>query len=155
MEGREYESKLTKHLGDSMITQRREHEGSISITICILVVSFMVLLLPLVSCASAEQDVTFESIIITGDANKTSQPFKITTKEWTADWSYVPLSEYPELATFQFYIFPEGKTAMFVDSMILSKGTSGSLHSDAGAGEYYIRVVADNLKNWEIVISPQ
>ena len=137
-----------------MITQWRKHKSSYSITICILIVSFMTLLLPLVSCASAEQVATFESIIITGDANKKSQPFKTTTKEWTAEWSYVPLPEYPELAAFQFYIFPEGEIAMFVDSMIFSNGTSGSLHSDAGAGEYYIRVVANNLKSWEIVISP-
>ena len=138
-----------------MITQRWKHKGSFPVTIWILIVNFMVLSLLLVSCASAEQAATFESIIITGDANKTSQPFKVTTKEWIADWSYVPIPEYPELATFQFYIFPEGGIAMFVDSMILSEGTSGSLHSDAGAGEYYIRVVADNLKSWEIVISPQ
>ena len=137
-----------------MITLWRKHKGFSSITICILIVSFMTLLLPLVSCASAEQAATFESIIITGTANKISHPFSVNTKEWTADWSYVPYPEYPELATFQFYIFPEGGIAMFVDSMIFSNGTSGSLHSDAGAGEYYIRVVANNLKSWEIVMSP-
>jgi hypothetical protein len=137
-----------------MITQDWKHKSLFLVTICILIVSFMALSLSLVSCAPAKQDTTFESIIITGTANKTSQPFTVTTKEWTADWSYVPLPEYPELATFQFYIFPEGEIAMFVGSMILSNGTSGSLHIDAGAGEYYIRVVADNLKSWKIVISP-
>jgi hypothetical protein len=114
----------------------------------------MALSLPLVSCAPAEQATTFEPIIITGTVHETSQPFRVNTKEWIANWSYVPYSEYPELAVFQFYIYPRGETVMFVGLMLLPKGTSGSMYSYAGAGEYYIKVIADNVKSWEIVISP-
>jgi len=136
-----------------MITQDWKHKSLFLVTICILIVSFMALSLPLVSCAPAEQDTTFESIIITGTANKTSQPFIVTTKEWVANWSYVPHPEYPELAVFQFYIYRKGETAMFVGFMLSPEGTSGS-YSYAGSGEYYIKVVADNVESWEIVISP-
>ncbi len=137
-----------------MITQHWKHKGLFLVTICILIVSFMALSLPLVSCAPAEQATTFESIIITGTANKTSQSFRVNTKEWIANWSYVPHPEYPELAVFQFYIYPRGETVIFVELMLLPEGTSGSIYSYAGAGEYYIKVIADNVKSWEIVISP-
>ena len=120
----------------------------------ILLIGLVLLLASLViDCAPAEQATTFESIIITGTANETSQPFRVTTKEWVANWSYVPHPEYPELAVFQFYIYRKGETAIFVGFMLSPEGTSGS-YSYAGAGEYYIKVVADNLENWEIVISP-
>ncbi len=136
-----------------MITQHWKHKGLFLVTIYILIVSFMALSLPLVSCAAAEQATTFESIIITGTANDTSQPFRVATKEWVANWSYVPHPEYPELAVFQFYIYRRGEPSMFVGFMLSPEGTSGS-YSYAGAGEYYIKVVADNVKSWEIVISP-
>jgi len=137
-----------------MITQHWKHKGLFLVTICILIVSFMALSLPLVSCAPAEQATTFESIIITGTVHKTSQPFRVNTKEWIANWSYVPYPEYPELAVFQFYIYPKGETVMFVEFMLVPEGTSGSTYSYAGAGEYYIKVIADNVKSWEVVISP-
>ncbi|MFC1990186.1 hypothetical protein ACFLVW_06500 [Chloroflexota bacterium] len=115
---------------------------------CLIILSLVA-----ASCAPAEQATIFESIIITGDANKTSQPFRVTTKEWVANWSYVPHPEYPELAVFQLFIYPKGEPSMFVGFMLSPQGTSGS-YSHAGAGEYYIKVVADNVESWEIVISP-
>jgi hypothetical protein len=123
----------------------------------------MALSLPLVSCAPAvtevekappEETTTFESITITGIGGKTSQPFRVTTKEWIVNWSYVPYPEYPELAVFQFFIYPRGEPVMFVELMLLPEDTSGSTHSYAGAGEYYIKVTANNVKSWEVLISP-
>ena len=137
-----------------MITQHWKHKGLFLVAICILIVSFMVLSLSLVSCAPAEQDTTFEPITITGTFHETSQPFRVNTKEWITNWPYVPYPEYPELAVFQFYIYPRGETVMFVGLMLLPEGTSGSMYTYAGAGEYYINVIADNVKSWEIVISP-
>ena len=74
-----------------MITQHWKYKDPFLLTICILIVSFMALFLPLVSCAPAvtevektappEEATTFESIIITGIGDKTSQPFRVTTKE--------------------------------------------------------------------------
>ncbi len=143
-----------------MITQYWKHKGLFLLTSCILIVSFMALSLPLVSCAPAVTEVgktappAFESIIITGIGNKTSQPFRVTTKEWIVNWSYVPYPEYPELAVFHFFIYPEGEPVMFVELMLLPEDTSGSTYSYAGAGEYYIKVTANNVKSWEVVISP-
>ncbi len=147
-----------------MITQHWRHKGSFLLTICILIVSFMALSLPWVSCAPAvtgvnkaappEEATAFESIIITGIGDKTSQPFRVTTKEWIVNWSYVPYPEYPELGVFRFFVYPTGESVMFVDSMLLPRGTSGSIYSYAGVGEYYIKVTASNIESWEVVISP-
>lgn len=136
-----------------MIAQRWKHRDLFPVTICILAVSFMALSIPMVSCAPAEQATAFEPIAITGTANATSQPFKVNTEEWVANWSYVPLTEYPELAVFQFFVYPEEGASMFTGFMMVHEGTSGS-YSHAGAGEYHITVVADNVISWEIVISP-
>ena len=137
----------------SMITQHRKHSSPLLVTICILALGFVALSMPMVSCTPAEQTTTFEPIVITGTANDTSQPFRASTEEWLANWSYVPLADYAELAVFQFFVYPEGVAAMFEGFMISPGVTSGS-YVHAGAGEYYIKIVADNVKSWEIVISP-
>jgi len=96
---------------------------------------------------------TFEPIVITGSGGKTSPPFTITTDEWIIDWSYVPSSKRPELVVFGFCIYPRRKTAGSVASVSFAE-EDGSTYSYAGAGEYYIKVVAANIKSWEVVISP-
>ncbi|MFC1974191.1 hypothetical protein ACFLU2_02425 [Chloroflexota bacterium] len=42
---------------------------------------------------------------------------------------------------------------MFVGFMLSPEDTSGS-YSYTDVGEYYIKVVAENVESWEIVISP-
>ncbi|GAI80258.1 unnamed protein product [marine sediment metagenome] len=101
---------------------------------------------------------TFESILITGSSDKTSPPFRVTTKEWVIDWSYVPDPEWaaalvPGMNVFGFFVYPRGETVMYVESVMFPEGTSGTIYSYAGAGEYYIQVIG-NAKSWEVVISP-
>ena len=93
-------------------------------------------------------------IVITGCGDNTSPPFTVTTEEWCIDWSYVPNPEYPDAAIFGFFVYPRGKTAVYVESVLFPEGTSGSIYSYAGAGEYYIKVTAGNVEVWEVVISP-
>jgi len=104
--------------------------------------------------ATAPITATFEPIVITGSGDKTSPPFAVTTEEWVIDWSYVPDSEYPEWAMFGFFVYPRGETVSFVEQGLFMDETEGSTYSYAGAGEYYIEVMAGNIKSWEIVISP-
>jgi len=104
--------------------------------------------------APAPTPSTFEPIVITGSGDKTSPPFTVTTEEWVIDWSYVPDSEYPEMAMFGFFVYPRGETAVYVESVLFAEETSGLTYSYAGAGEYYIKVTAGNVKSWEVVISP-
>ncbi len=95
----------------------------------------------------------FKPIVITGSGDKTSPPFTVPTKEWVINWAYVPNPEYPGMAVFGFFVYPRGKTAGSVVSVSFAE-ESGSTYSYAGAGEYYIQVIAANIKSWEVVISP-
>ena len=95
---------------------------------------------------------SFESIVMTGSGGKTTPPFTVTTEEWVIDWSYT--SDDPEFAVFGFFVYPRGETVMYVEACLFPEGTSGSTYSYAGAGEYYIKVEAANIKTWTITIKP-
>jgi len=96
----------------------------------------------------------FRPILTTGFTNKTTSPLNINTKEWVINWSYVPESEHLERAFFGFFVYPAGETTLYVESVVLSEETSGSIHSHAGSGEYYLEVEASNVEYWRILIRP-
>jgi len=96
----------------------------------------------------------FRPILTTGFTNKTTSPFKINTKEWVINWSYAPESEHFERAFFGFFVYPIEETTLYVESVVLPQGTSGSIHSHAGPGEYYLSVGASNVEYWRILIEP-
>jgi hypothetical protein len=97
---------------------------------------------------------------MTGSGNKISDPFEITTDEWIIDWSYTPTDWIfnplsTEFANFSFLIYPEGELETYVEALpSYTEKTDGSIHSDAGAGKYYLKVSADNIENWEVIIRP-
>jgi len=96
----------------------------------------------------------FRPILTTGFSNKTTSPFNINTKEWVINWSYVPESKHPERAFFGFSVYPAGETTHYVESAVLPEETTGSIHSHAGSGEYYLEVEASNVEYWRILIRP-
>jgi len=96
----------------------------------------------------------FSPILTTGFSNETTSPFDINTKEWVINWSYVPESEHPERAFFGFFVYPAGETTLYVESVVLPEETSGSIHSHAGSGRYYLSVEASNVEYWRILIKP-
>jgi uncharacterized repeat protein (TIGR02543 family) len=98
--------------------------------------------------------VTFAPIIFTGSSDRTTPPFTVTTSEWIIDWSYVPDPEYPEYASFGFFVYPRGETEVYVESVLFPGSTSGSTYSYAGPGEYYIKLSCANIKSWKITIKP-
>jgi len=96
----------------------------------------------------------FRPILTTGFSNKTTSPFNINTKEWVINWSYAPESEHSERAFFGFFVYPVEETTLYVESVVLPQGTSGSIYSHAGPGEYYLSVEASNVEYWRILIKP-
>jgi hypothetical protein len=73
---------------------------------------------------------------------------------WVINWSFVPDSEYPDLAVLGFYVYPRGETAAYVESVAMPSGTSGSTYSYAGPGDYYVKVISANIESWTIIITP-
>jgi hypothetical protein len=97
---------------------------------------------------------TFEPIVITGSGSMTSPPFMITTKEWVIYW--VLISEHPGYEAFGFFVYPRGEvypSGNFVEAVPLTD-SDGFTYSYAGKGEYYVKVIAANIKMWRIVIAP-
>jgi len=96
----------------------------------------------------------FSPIAITGSEGKTSETFTVNTKEWLIEWIYVPDPNHPESNSFGFLIYPAEETTLYVESVVLPEETSGSIHSHAGPGEYYVTVEATNIRSWGILIKP-
>lgn len=94
---------------------------------------------------------SFIPVTFTGSGDKTTPPFTVTTSEWIIDWSYTTNSNYP---AFYIYIYPRGETASYVTSIDAGEATSGTSYCYAGAGEYYVEVLAANLISWTITIRP-
>jgi len=97
---------------------------------------------------------TSKPITFTGSGETTTPPFTVTTSEWIIDWSYVPDYDFPESASFGFFIYPRGEEVNYVESVVLPKRTMGSTYSYAGPGEYYIEVFCGNIESWKITIRP-
>ena len=95
---------------------------------------------------------TFSPIVISGSDSETSPPFTVTTPEWIIDWSYVPSD--PAYAIFGFFIYPRGETVNYAEAIAFAQTTNGSSYSYAGAGQYYVKVNAANIKSWKITIRP-
>lgn len=117
----------------------------------LLIILIMLIGIMLGACASPPA--TFGPIEITGSGSTTSPPFTVTTEEWIIDWSYIPSLESP-MTIFSFFIYPRGEAVKFVEFAFLITETSGSMYSYAGKGEYYIKVIAANVKSWKVVIEP-
>ena len=95
---------------------------------------------------------TFNRIVLTGSGDKNTPPFEVTTDEWIIDWSYDTDSKYPG---FSFFVYPRGETTSYVER--ISDGdeeTNGTTYIYADPGEYYIKVLAANLRSWKITIRP-
>ena len=96
----------------------------------------------------------FSPITFTGADSQKTSPFTIITAAWIIDWSYIPDPEATKSALFGFSIYPEGESVFAVASVTYPSSTSGTIHSSAGVGEYYINVSCVNVKSWSITIRP-
>ena len=84
---------------------------------------------------------------------ETTDVFNIKGSKFRMTYTTNP-GEYPEYAAFSFFVYPEGETTMYTESIMTNMGTSGtdSSISYAGAGNYYLKVIAANLDSWNIKI---
>lgn len=88
-------------------------------------------------------------ITFKGSIDKRTGPFYIPSSEWRIRWSYSGA----ESSIFEFFVYPEGESIIYVGSLI----TSGPSQSDIikiylGLDNYYIKVKAQNVKEWALVI---
>jgi hypothetical protein len=85
----------------------------------------------------------------TGEGNETTPPFHISGTEWRITWAID--AEYPEYAAFDLFIYPEGTHSMFTERISYSGGSTGdTVYVYEGGQDYYVKVIAANLRSWTI-----
>ena len=94
---------------------------------------------------------TFQPITLTGTSDETTPPFTVTTKEWTAAWTYQASN--PTESMFSFFIYPRGETMMYTEAEN-NVSSTGSTYVYAGPGDFYILVQVANISSWTITIGP-
>jgi cell division protein FtsB len=85
----------------------------------------------------------------TGSTGKTTELFYIPSGTWRINWTYTNGA----LAVFGFFVYPEGETVLFVESL----STMGPSQSDTtyiyeGPGNYYIKLTVANIVEWTLTI---
>jgi len=85
----------------------------------------------------------------TGSTSKTTELFYIPSGTWRINWTYTDGT----LAVFGFFVYPEGETMMFVESL----STMGPSQSDTtyvyeGSGNFYIKLTSANIDQWTLTV---
>jgi len=87
----------------------------------------------------------------TGQGNETTSPFHISGTEWRITWTAD--AEYPEYAVFDLFVYHEGAQGMFAKMISHSGDSAGdTTYIYEGGQDYYIKVVAANLRSWSITV---
>lgn len=108
----------------------------------------IVLLLLFYSVASGQE---WKSITtFTGKGDKTTAPFYIASNKWRINWEVK--AEVEAYAGFHFFVYPEGETAMYVESISHDGSGKDTTYIYKGPGNFYIKVSAANLKSWTLSI---
>ncbi len=104
--------------------------------------------------ASVEPPLSFEwetVTVFTGQGDQSTDVFPITTDQWRINWEYITSA--PAFATFSFFIYAEGETAIYVDSLTeMGASRHDSEYVYSGAGLFYITVVASNVEGWSLTV---
>ena len=92
-----------------------------------------------------------ETESFSGENSKTTDSFYIRGDKFKLTYD---VDGDPDYSMFSFFIYPEGETTMYTDTMIGNLGISGkdSTISHAGEGSYYLEITTANLDDWEIII---
>ncbi|OLD02727.1 MAG: hypothetical protein AUJ07_08125 [Crenarchaeota archaeon 13_1_40CM_3_53_5] len=86
-----------------------------------------------------------------GSGDKNTSPFQISGTQFRLQWQYT--TDIPQYASFSFFVYPEGETARYADSMSqdgLSKSDTEYVYH--GPGGFYITVITANLQSWSITV---
>ena len=86
-----------------------------------------------------------------GQGNETTPPFHISGIKWRITWTTD--AEYPEYAVFSLFIHPEDMPGIPTERISHSGGSaSDTTYIYEGGHDYYIKVIAANLRSWAITV---
>ena len=106
--------------------------------------------------ALASPDNWSEVVRFTGSGSEhyTTDYFTCEHVEWRILWEYVPDPDYPELAIFNVYTYPEGEEVWFTDCILKTgaENTSGNSYIHNEAGTFYMVINIANTETYTIVV---
>lgn len=89
--------------------------------------------------------------VFTGKGDKTTAPVDISGAKWRINWTAEEAVD--GVGIFGFFVYPEGETVMYVESIMHSDGSaSDTTYIYQGKGSFYIKVGAANLSSWTIEV---
>ena len=87
----------------------------------------------------------------TGEGNEITPPFHISGTEWRI--TLTAAAEYPEYAVLHVLVYPEGTHSICTKRISYSGGNGGdTVCICEGGQDYYIEVIAANLRSWTITV---
>ncbi len=103
------------------------------------------------SCTPLVSKSWHEIKTFSGSSDKTTDTFNIQGDKFKLTYTIDASNDY---SIFSFFVYPEGETVMYSESIMSDMGVSGtdSTISYVGKGIYYLKVIAANLDSWEVEI---
>jgi hypothetical protein len=102
------------------------------------------------TAAEDESGWTFVKTFI-GKENQTTAAFTISGTKWRITWAIE--SQSTQYAVFNIMVFSRDAPTMLIKRIECSPSTSsGTAYIDEGGREYYLKIIAANLTNWNITI---
>ncbi len=97
---------------------------------------------------------------VSGFGDKTTDTFGVTGSKFRLTWSATADAECIDLfapddcpAAFSFFVYPEGETVLFVESVSHFDFNSASDETIVfRSGSFYVQVLSANLDSWEIAV---
>jgi hypothetical protein len=86
-------------------------------------------------------------ITFTGKTSRTTEVFHISSDKWRIRWSYIG----GELASFGYFIYPEGETVSFIDALSELGESKSDITYIYKKGNFYLKIYA-NVEKWEIIV---
>lgn len=116
------------------------------IAVCLVLALLIACIAP--TAHAQEEWVTVKTF--SGKGDKTTAPFTISGSKWRVSWTVK--ADDPEYAAFGFFVYPEGETAIYVESISQDGVGSDTTYIYQGNDRFYIAVLAANLKSWTIKV---
>ncbi len=119
----------------------------VSLVLAALLVTFVV-----PATAQAQQQ-WVQVASFTGKSDKTTAPFDISGSKWRINWTVeTEVPEYPGLTMFSCFVYREGETSIYVDTLIHFGPDSDTTYIYEGNGSFYLKIGAANAKSWTVVV---
>lgn len=116
--------------------------------LAILALSFSTLVSVKPTSLSAAEEEWKEIKTFSGSSDKTTEPFEVSSNRWRINWE----ADAGEMGIFGFFVYPEGETVSYVESVSHDGGGSDTTYIYEGSGSYYLKVLAANLSSWAISV---